>query len=90
MTPEIEKLRARLQLLEGRARDRQRKDRTRRLIVLGAALEAAWSAGPPEAAAAGLVKLGQHIPAARDRALLGLPPLMAPAPDQEPQERPRE
>lgn len=73
MTPEIERLRARLNLLEGRARDRQRKDRTRRLIVLGAALEAAWSAGPPEVAADGLARLGRYITNPRDRTLLGLP-----------------
>ena len=86
MTPEIEKLRARLQLLEGRARDRKRKDRTRRLIVLGAALEAAWSAGPPDVAADGLARLGRHIIAPRDRDLLSLPPLAAPEVDQAPEE----
>lgn len=77
MTPEIERLRARLQLLEGRAKERQRRDRTRRLIVLGAAMELAWAEMPPEAQQASLARLSKHITTARDRALLGLPPLEA-------------
>lgn len=76
MTPEIERLRARLQRLEGLAKERQRRDRTRRLIVLGGAMEAAWAQALPEARAAQLARLEPFI-AARDRALFGLPPASA-------------
>ena len=90
MTPEIERLRARLHLLEGRARERERKDRTRRLIVLGGAMEAAWREMTDEQRDASLARLAKHIPTARDRALFGLPPLAAPEADQVPEEQPEE
>ena len=80
-TARIEKLRrqvaqaqARLDAVEARANTAERKARTRRLVLLGAMLEAAG----PEVVASALARFGHHVSRPRDRAALGLPEAPAP------------
>lgn len=77
----IEKLRrqvaqaqARLDAVEARANTAERKARTRRLVLLGAMIEAAG----PEVVAHALAKFGHLVVRRQDRAALGLPEAPAP------------
>ena len=74
---------ARAQILRSKAAADERKQRSRRLNIYGAALESAWSKMAPADAAAGRERLAQHITRPHDRAFLGLPPLAAPETDQD-------
>ncbi len=73
---QVEQAQARLDAVEARASERERAARTRRLILLGAMIEAAG----PEVVASALAKFGHHVARPRDRAALGLPEAPHPAP----------
>lgn len=66
---QVEQAEARLAAVEARANERARAARTRRLVLLGAMLEAAG----PEAVARALDRFGHLVVRRADRAALGLP-----------------
>lgn len=74
---QVAQAQARLHAVEARAKERERTARTRRLVLLGAMLEAAG----PEVVASALARFGHLVARPADRAALGLPEARPPAPE---------
>ena len=74
----IARLEAQLRDKRAQARKQERREHTRRLIILGAAIAALLDEMPEERRRAQLARLHDRVVRPADRAFLGLPPLPDP------------
>ena len=75
----IARLEAQLRDKRAQARKQERREHTRRLIILGAAIAALLDEMPEERRRSQLARLHDRVVRPADRAFLGLPPLPDPA-----------